>query len=339
MAKRVNMRDKMRDKLKERTKESHKNRDSGSGIKNYFNDEQMSEVTTWWAGKGDHIIDVIPYFAGVHDPRNKEGEPAYVLDVEVHRAVGPMEEMVVCPEQFGDLCPICEESRKRSHEGADYKKDIKPLKAGRRVMYNIVVRDGGEMEKKGVQVFEIAHWFMEKHLAKISKDPRGGGFTVFSDPDEGKSVSFERTGTGAENTGYSGHRFVDRPEPITDDELDSAHCLDDLIEIKDYDEIYEIFHGKESDNKESDVQPAREEPEAGAEAEPEVEAGAEAEPEVELTAKEKAAKRKKAKRARAAKKKTVECPHGGIIGEDIDELDECDACAIYDQCNDVADTL
>ena len=315
------MRDKMKKSLGKRTQESHKNRDSGGGIKNYFNESKMEGVSTWWAGKGDHIIDIIPYIAGKHDPRNEEGEPSYVLDIEVHRYVGPMDDMVVCLEQYGKPCPICERSRELNREGADWKTEIKPLKPSRRAMYNVIVRDDGEMEKKGVQVFEIAHWFMERHLAKIAKDPRGGGFTVFSDPDEGKSISFERTGVGSENTMYGGHRFADRPNPISDEELDSAYCLDDLIEIKDYDEIYSIFYGESSDNEEDadDTEPntSNEEIEDEEEAPP-----------------KRRNKSKKSKRKRAPK-----CPHGFVIGEDIDEYDECEECEKWDECNDIADAM
>ncbi len=324
MAKRISMREKMRGKLKERTQESHKNRDSGGSIKTFFNKDKMEEVTTWWAGKNDHIIDIIPYFAGTNDPRNKEDEPSYVLDIEVHRFVGPMEEMVICPEQYGDPCPICEEARRLNRAGADWKKSVKPLKPGRRAVYNVIVRDGGDMEKKGVQVFEIAHWFMEKHLAKIAKDPRGGGFVVFSDPDDGRSVSFERTGVGSDNTGYSGHRFVDRPEPITDDELDGAYCLDDLIDIKSYEEVYEVFYGKPSSSESEVDEPSKES-----------EAVDEEGSEDKTTTKRKKGKRKK------GRKEVVEevCPQGGVIGEDIDDYEECDGCPLYPRCEEIADAL
>ncbi len=347
--KKGSMRDKLKGKLKDRTKESHNTRDSGGGMKNYFNADKMTEVSTWWAGKGDHIIDIIPYFAGENDPRNDEGEPAYILDIDVHRFVGPMDEMVVCLEQFNTPCPICEESRRLNREGYDYKEHIKPLKPGRRAMYNVIVRDGGEGEKKGVQIFEIAHWFMEKHLAKIAKDPRGGGFTIFSDPDDGKSISFERTGTGAESTGYSGHRFVDRPEVITDEELEAALCLDELVEIKTYEEVYEIFFGKkatsEDEPEEEEVDEPEEEevdepedegdePDEGDEDEPEDEP----EPEPEEKKKPKRGARRGARKGKPKDKKPT-CPHGGVIGEDIDELDQCDDCKMANACEAIADDM
>ena len=323
--------------LNERTQESYATRDSGGGMKNYFNNEKMEDISTWWAGKGDHIIDVIPYFAGNNDPKNKKGSPAYVLSVDVHRGVGPMEEMIVCPEQFGKPCPVCQERYRLTKENADYAKVLKPLKPSKRSMYNIIVRDGGDMEKKGVQIFEIAHWFMEKHLSKIAKDPRGDGFVIFSDPDDGRSISFERTGTGPKNTDYTGHRFVDRPDVISNEELEEAYCLDDLIEVKDYDEIFEIFFGEK--NKEQDEDTPEPDPEDELEPEDEGEED-EGEEEPEPTPPKKSKNRKK-----RGKSRTPKCPYGHEIGEDIDEYDECDdandgeGCEMYDKCNDIADTL
>ena len=53
----------------------------------------------------------------------------------------------------------------------------------------------------------------------------------------GKSISFNRTGIGRENTGYSGYQFIERPTPITDEELDGGYCLDEFLILKDYEEI------------------------------------------------------------------------------------------------------
>ena len=242
------MRSKMKEKLKKRTEKSNKTKDMGSGFKTYFDSSKMDGVVTWWAGKGDHVIDIIPYEAGTQDPENSEGEPTYVLDILVHMRIGPTEEPVVCPEQYGKPCPVCEEMRRRSSADKDYKTEVKPLKASRRTLYNVIVRDGGEMEKKGNQVFEIAHYFMEKKLAKRAKDTRTGGITSFSDPDEGKSIGFEREGVGAKNTAYGNHEFMDREDPITDEELNGALCLDSLIEVREYDDINELFTGESKED-------------------------------------------------------------------------------------------
>lgn len=338
MAKRQSMRDKMRNKLKTRTKESHSRRDSNNSFKNCFNPDKMEGVTTWYANKADHLIDIIPYFAGPNDPRNKEGEPSYVLDIEVHMYAGPMAEMIVCPEQYSKPCPICEESRRVDRDGGDWKTEVKPLKPKRRVMYNVIVRDEGAMEKKGVQVFEISHFFMEKHLSKISKSARGGGFTVFSDPDEGRTIAFERTGTGSENTGYDGHHFEDRPEPITDAELESAHCLDELILLRDYDDIYESFFGTAPDGKSAkEDEPVDDKP---ADDEPLEDASKGIDEPVDEPTEEPPARRQRRKRP-AKNEDTPKCPFGHTIGADIDEKADCENCddKMYDTCNNIADSL
>lgn len=340
MARRPSIRDKFaKNKMLEKTQESHARRDSGGDFKTFFDQEKTSTFQTWWAAKGDHIIDIIPYEAGTQDPRNKPGEPVYVLDIEVHRNVGPMEEMIVCLEQYKKPCPICEEGRRLNKEGKDYKKYVKPLKPSRRALYNIRVRENEEAAKKGNLVFEIAHWFMEKHISKIAKDPRGNGFVVFCDPDEGKSISFERTGTGAENTGYAGHRFVDRPEPISNEELEEVVCLDEIIKIHTYDEICDIFYG--SSPKDSSKDDERDEEKySGKDDE-----GDEEKDEMDDERDEQdqpddpPPQTEKLNRRSRREPKVPTCPHGGVIGEDIDELKECEECKVYNQCADIADGI
>ena len=351
----LSMRDKMRDKLKKRTEESHGRGGGGSNFKDFFDSSKMDGIIKWWAGKGEHIIDIIPYLAGKNDPFNKEGEPAYVLDILVHQKVGAGEEQVVCPaENYQQPCPICEDMRRKRNEGADFKTVLKPLQPKRRTVYNIIVRDGGAMEAKGNQVFEISHFFMEKHLAKISKSARTGGYIVFSDPEEGRSIAFERTGTGSDNTGYSGHKFEDRPEPITDAELEAAVCLDDLIKIHTYDEIYKMYYGvgapSSKDSKSTvDVSNGEDEDEDEGEDEgdsicPDCEEDpcvCEVDPEIKEEVKTPAPRRSAKDKAEAKKAKESNgnknaCPAGGTMGADIDEFDACDDCPKYDKCANLA---
>jgi len=184
-----------------------------------------------------------------------------------------------------------------------------------------VFPDNPDEEKKGVQVLEIAHFFLQKTLASLSKNKRSGGYVVFSDPDDGKSISFERTGTGAENTAYGAHKFEDRPTPITDKELESATCLDDYLVIRSYDDIYSILHAK-AENKEDIQVPEEEETTVPEEEEIEV-----PEEMVEPPPPPKAATK------RSRKESTPICPvDGGTFGETLDEFDACDTCALVDAC-------
>lgn len=340
----ANARQAMKDQLKQRTQESYERREGGSDFRDYLDKEKVAGMPKWWAGKGEHVIDIIPYVAGDRDPKNKQGDVSYVLDLEVHRKVGAMDDDVVCPEQYGKPCPICEHKRALGRTDADWKTMIKPLKPSRRTLYNVIVRDNGKEEAKGNQLWEMAHWFMEKHLSKISRNPRTGGVTVFSDPDDGRSIVFERTGVGATDTGYDGHALIERPI-LKDSELEAAACLDSLIVIMDYDEIHTLFHtapktveqeeppipeerqGQQDDGtddghpleqhtapeEQKSPAPRREQPAPETPAPPEANA--------------------------PGTKRRKKCPHGGIIGKDIDEKPECENCAIYNDCADVADAM
>lgn len=318
---RRSVRDKFRKGLGAKTTDSQKRTGGGSDFKDYFDNSKMDGVQKWWAGKGDHIIDIIPYEVGDKDPLYNKGDVNFVLEVSIHREVGPMNDVVICLyDTYGKPCPICEERMRLSKQNADYETVIKPLKPSKRCMYNVIVRDSGEQEKKGVQIFEIAWWFMGRHLGKISKDKRTGGVTIYSDPDEGKSISFERTGTGSGNTGYDGHSFSDRPEPITDEELDQAYCLDDLIEVRTYEEIYELFHAVKSTPPDDKGDEEEQEEQEETQEEPSRKTGG-----------------KKGGKKKRKEREIPECPAGGTIGEDIDEYDECDGCEHYDVCEEIAE--
>jgi hypothetical protein len=337
MAKKKFDRKKLKMDASKRGKISYDKRDDKGRFRDFFNPAKMENISKWWAPKGEHLIDIIPYYAGANDPQIPEGRGTYLLDIFVHPKVGPGEDTFVCPVQYHERCPICEERKRRSDAGEDYETRIKPLNTSRRVAYNVVVRDNGKEEKKGIQIFEIAHWFMEKTLIKIAKNPRGGR-DEFWDADTGKSIAFERTGTGAQNTQYDGHRLVDRDYIISDEELEAAHCLDDLIHRASYEEISKAFFG--GDTPTSDIESEESmNPEDGEEEEvaTEPEDSYEDDPEPDEPPPTPARKKKKAvkKKAVKKKKKALSCPYadsGLVFGKNFDEYEECDNCNISTQC-------
>jgi hypothetical protein len=335
------IRSKMGAGLKDRTKESFGRKDKSGMFKDYLDPSKTEGLVKFNPGKGTWIIDIIPYYAGSNDPFNKKGEVAYVLDILVHTQVGPADDRIVCPVQYGRPCPICEEIKRLNTAGADYKTEIKPLSAKRRTMYNVIVRENPEEEKKGMQLLEISHYFLEKNIAALTKNPRKGGYIVFSDPDTGKSVSFRRTGVGAESTAYDAYQFIDRPEPISDAELEAARCLDDLIVVKSYEEIEEIFNARrkpeEAPDNSGESEGAGEEvvtpPRAGRKP-PVVEPPDEGDDGDEDVVEEKTAPPVRGAR-RGTRKNTPVCPvEEGTLGVTLDEFVECDSCDHYDACAD-----
>lgn len=222
----------------------------GGGFPTIFNKDKVPEGIEFWRCKeGEHLADIIPFEAGpdipvdseTNLPITEEGEFDYVLDLFVHLNVGGMNKPYVCPyENFGKPCPICEFIQANRIEKEDWKKII----AKHRVVYLLWVHDTREDEKKGIQIFEASHFFMQEKIEEISKLPRGGGFENFSDPDSGKTLAWTRKGSGKDNTQYLGHRFIEREGPIPDRILDQSFSLDSIVNMHpDYDEMEKEFKG------------------------------------------------------------------------------------------------
>jgi hypothetical protein len=207
-------------------------------------------VEVWQCKEGDHLLDILPFAAGsdfpldpnTGEPIVTEGDLAYVLDVRVHQNVGSMKAPYVCPyENFGLPCPICEFIKDNDLDTDEWKK-VSPK---RRVFYQIWLHNSRETEKKGIMLWEMSHYSMEEKLAAIAALPRGGGAINFSDHDEGKSIAFTRKGSGATNTQYLGHRFIDRELKIPDKLLDMTFPLDQMVKMHPtYEEIEEAFKGQ-----------------------------------------------------------------------------------------------
>jgi hypothetical protein len=224
---------------------------SGGGrFPTIFNKDMVPEgVEFWRCREGQHIVDIVPFEAGPNmpfderlQPITEEGDLDYVLDLFVHTNVGNMKKPFVCPyENFGKPCPICEFIK---GAGRLDKEDWKKLAVKHRVVYLLWVHDSREEEKKGIQVFEASHFFMEEKIEEIAKLPRGGGYENFSHPDKGKSLAWTRKGSGMENTQYLGHRFIEREAPLPNRILDMTFPLDSIINMHpEYEEIEREFRG------------------------------------------------------------------------------------------------
>jgi hypothetical protein len=249
----MGFRDRMRKKNGGKTLQKRHNagtkKTGGGRFPTIFDKEKVPEgVEFWKCREGKHLVDFIPFEVGPDmpfdermKPITEEGYPDYVLDLFVHQNVGNMNKPYVCPyENFGEPCPICEFIKANRLDKEDWKK----LVAKHRVVYLVWVHDTKEEEKKGVQIFEASHFFMEEKIEEIAELPRGGGFVKFSCQDTGKSLAWTRKGSGMENTQFLGHRFVDRDEPIPDRILDQTFPLDSIVNMHpEYEEIEREFKG------------------------------------------------------------------------------------------------
>ena len=340
----------MKEALARKTQESYEKRDDSGQFKNIFKDEFASKL--WKCGEGEHIIDIIPFPAGNHDPNTKPGEPNYVLILWVHYGVGVNQDAYVCQARnYNKQCPICE-YREEVRRQEDYDEElVKELTPKRRSIYNILCYDSEKEEGKGVQIFDAAHWFMEKHIAPLAKTPtRGAGkstdmYVAFSDPDTGKSISFTRKGT-KRNSEFLAHKFVDRNYVIPDEVLDAAFVLDECINYATYDEINQAFQGTGG----GDIAPTEELPPPQPVVVPPAEsrlrsrvAAPAAEPPTPAPAVNPTPTPRATPRVQTtAAPGTVgaqTCPVGGVFGEDCEKYNECAACPIWDDCSAEKDKL
>jgi len=340
----VDRRKEMRDALLHKTQESHERRDDSGMYGDIF--KEIEGLQKWVCKGGTHIIDIIPYQAGGNDPNTKEGDWTYLLDLWVHRGVGVNQDTYVClARNFKLPCPICE-YREKLREEADYDEDlVKSLYPKRRSIYNILCYDNSKEEAKGVQIWDVAHFFMEKNLMSIAKIPaRGqskGGFVAFADPDDGRSIQFERQGEGKDNTKFLGHQFLPRDGyKIEDAVLEQAFQIDQIVNIPTYEELSSAFFVEEGAPETQGEVTTGEGAEAGVAEEgaptpaSRIGRGAQAS-EAEVK------KEPPTRTGRTITKVRVEgeCPYGGTFGVDLDGLEECKNCDVWDDCSTKKDEL
>lgn len=322
--------DRRRD-FRARTKKQKQRRQSKSIFK-----PDLDNVNFWKCEEGQHVIDIIPYFTGENDPLQDAGENAHSLEVYVHRDVGDVEgQMAIClKETFGEPCPICEHRQQLRREGdadEDLLKELTPSRYARSI-FNIVCYDTRREEEKGVQVWHTSEYLFTQHLMKLAEGPvrrgsdRPESFVNFACPVDGKSVSFTTEGTKM-NTKHLALQFLDRDYEIDDELLDEAHTLDDLIDKPTYEQVYKLYWGEDMEEGEGEGDDDDEE--------------------------EDRPRRGRGRRTASAPKRRRtrdeddeeedddedddgyaddECPHGGVFGDDCNNLDECEECDAWDEC-------
>jgi len=334
-------RKKAREELAKRAQQSYERKDGDQNFK-YFDPNQ--ELKLWYprpTKDEPHIIDIIPFLAGknfpILDPRHpvKEGNLMYVLEVWVHQNIGPGKEWIVCPARnYKQKCPICEDIEARQNAGAEYE-EFASIAPKRRCVYNVVVYSNNE-EKKGVQIWEVSHSYSEKQILMQAKSPRTGGIEEFFDIDNGKSISFEVAND--EYKKIQGHKLLSRDYAIPDEILDQTLSLDEIILVLPYEKIKEIYDASAPDEEyerkskrgETEEAPsrtrrslARNETKEDDVPESVSDSTAESVPEPEPE----------------KQQNEGECPYGGSFGEDIDKLEQCEECKLYNSCAEEADLI
>ena len=337
----------MKSSLAKRQEASEQSKDDRGKYHGIFKDD-VQGIRMWKVGEGDHEFDIVPYNAGENDPEKKikPGDPTYVLILWVHGRIGISEDSYICmAKTYNKRCPVCEyQASLRDSDASD--EEIKQWNPVRRTYYNVLVYDNEKEQAKGVQILDIAHYYMEPELLALARPRSRGGVETgekvyFSSPDkDGKTVAFNREGT-RRNTAYKAFKFIDRDYDLEDETLDQAKCLDEIIHIPSYEEVKEALYLGLPEKKE-EVQediPSEGGRRRGRSATP---APSQA-PKEEIKEEKKEEKQevKEEKKEEPAPKVEVNekgvdvlvCPvPDGTFGIDIEKLGACAKCDIWDPC-------
>jgi len=250
-------------KAREKAIEAYRNRMKRSKSKSEESDftntsifKSGLDVKFWNVPEKKNYFDIIPYTAGGNDPDCEGGEQTYVFQPFMHRNVGPEKWDIVCLRKtYKKSCPICEEVTSKLDEGTDWNDIDFKVQKNPRAIYNVIVRNDSKTEKEGVQILHTTSLYMEQPLQDLAegkgvdKDGNIEIETIYFDEEEGKTISFKRKGK-QRDTEFSAHKFEDRDYTITKEEMEQAHCLDELVIIPTYDEAKAKLLGEELEAEE-----------------------------------------------------------------------------------------
>jgi len=244
--------------LAKRYQASYENKGSSGSRARVMNYKALDrdDIEFFTPKEGRNRINIIPYIIKTKNhPLVKKGEfeigdKDYVMDVFVHRGVGPSEASVVClKETYGKACPICEQMVLLRKQGKE--KEAGTLKPSRRVFYN--VQDLKEPEK--LKIFETSHYLFEQELIEEARDDDEGGFIDFADEEKGKEIKFRCSKVskgGLEFNEFKSFSFEERDDNIPDELIESAISFDEILTVPTYEEAEKILYGQDDDEDESE---------------------------------------------------------------------------------------
>lgn len=288
---------------------------------------------------GSFAIDIIPFKiatkAYANAFRASVGDETYVLDIMVHKNVGPHKKSVLCPATFGKRCPICEQAETYKKEKGFESQEYKALRASRRVVYNIIDVDSRD---KKIQVFETSHFNFEKEIiseSKVRGEKKGIGYIRFGDLEKGMTIEFrtekEKVGTGDYYKPKS-FTFQER-KPYPKSMLDEAFPLDKFLNVMDYDALENMLHGLGDDEDTDNDEPVRSREEREERDEPRGRSSREEEP-----TRSRSRDEDKGDLAPVETKPAEKCPHGQRFGYfEKDDAKVCDKCEMWRECRRATD--
>lgn len=182
--------------------------------------------------------------------RRKVGQWDYLLDVWVHRNLGPNKKDMLCPKAtYGKACPACEERQKLRDEGRE--EEAKAFTPSRRAIYNIqlIGRNGPE---DAPMIFATSHHCFNKELIEEASASSKGPVPIpfASIGPEGKVVSFRVSEKDLGTNKFceaKSFQFLDRDEEVSDEVLEQCVSLDEHLIVPTSKQILDAMYGNDED--------------------------------------------------------------------------------------------
>lgn len=207
--------------------------------------------------KSDKVVrlDIIPFEVGEGNPQADKDELYYERTYFVHPRIGTDQTSFVClAKTCGEPCPICE-FRGKLMKDPDADEDlIKDLGPKERQLFNVI---NTKDRSAGVQIWDMSfHTFGKKLDYEIKNSDEDDGYENFAELKGGFTLKL-----GIDQRHYGSVAFFEvvainfkpRVKDYDEDILEEATCLDDILIVKDYDELKEIFlQTVEDENEDED---------------------------------------------------------------------------------------
>jgi hypothetical protein len=348
---RKHMSETRRSGLEKRYAESARTKDSGGGGQ-IFNFPSSTKFYKPRDDRRNRII-IVPYTVKsknhplVVQGKLEIGEIDSVMDVWVHRSVGPGEIDVVClKKNYLKSCPCCIQADEYKAKGME--KEYKALKASRRVTYNVL--DANDVDK-GLMIFSASHYLFDKELVEEAiAAGKDGRMVDYAGIDHGRIITFRGSMTSAGKTEFMEFKsfsFEARDEVITAKELDrlidKTISLDEIMKVMTSSEVEAAIYGlgddddddrprtqsassRDADEEERSSRRSRDD-------EDEKPSRRERDRDTEES-QERRHRRDDDEGEKSSSKKEDSCPAGYEFGKDWDRKEECDHCKVWDRCED-----
>lgn len=233
-------------KSRQRVRASAKQRQTGNGSSVF---KPGVELKFFKPIDKSYKLDIVPY--EVHDKTHADGIPVddlwYKKPYKVHYRIGISNEKVICPRTVGKKCPICEHMFELNREEGNNKEEIMKCCPRDRELFNVIPLDHPELQKEP-HIFDVSYGNFGELLDEELVSNEDENVDAFFELDIGCTlkVRFKKEVLRMNGKEYFVARsidFMDEREDgeYTDDLLEDVYNFDDILVIRDYQDLYNLF--------------------------------------------------------------------------------------------------